>query len=52
MTPSDSNMILSVEQGVPSITLSDRSLHTVTGYIDWTAIVTSREKSRAYPSVI
>ncbi len=52
MTPSDLNMILSVKQGVPSITLSDRSLHTVTGYIDWMAIVMSWEKSCVYPCVI
>ena len=52
MTPSDLNMVLSAEQGVPSITLSDQSLHTVAGYIDWTAIMTSPEKSRAYPCVI
>ncbi|KAI0760785.1 hypothetical protein C8Q74DRAFT_255436 [Fomes fomentarius] len=40
MTPYGSKVVLGVRQGIPSVTVSDQSRHT-SGYIDWTAIMTS-----------
>ncbi|TFY57674.1 hypothetical protein EVG20_g8450 [Dentipellis fragilis] len=48
MTPNGSKVVLSVEQGIPSVTLSDQSLQTVSGYIYWTAIATSPEQARRF----
>ncbi|KAF9440513.1 hypothetical protein P691DRAFT_767662 [Macrolepiota fuliginosa MF-IS2] len=45
MIPGGLNMVLSVEQDVPSVTVSDKSLF---GYVSWTAIVTSPEKSQMF----
>ncbi|KAI0074178.1 hypothetical protein K474DRAFT_1710050 [Panus rudis PR-1116 ss-1] len=39
MIPTGSNVVLSVEQVVPSVTTSDTSAHTLSGYIDWTAML-------------
>ncbi|KAJ3515589.1 hypothetical protein NLJ89_g1664 [Agrocybe chaxingu] len=37
MLPEES-MVLSVEQAVPAVTISDLSTHTLSGYINWTAV--------------
>ncbi|EIN11128.1 hypothetical protein PUNSTDRAFT_65426 [Punctularia strigosozonata HHB-11173 SS5] len=48
MISSDSKMVLSVEQVVPSVTVSNTSAHTLSGYIDWTAVVMSAHKANIY----
>ncbi len=50
MTPNGKKMVLSVEQGIPSVSLSDHSADTMNGHIDWTAIATSPLKAGASPS--
>jgi hypothetical protein len=39
MIPTDRKMGLSLEQVVPSVILPDKSLHTVSGFVDYTAVV-------------
>ncbi|KAL0948352.1 hypothetical protein HGRIS_010937 [Hohenbuehelia grisea] len=48
MIPTGSNVVLSVEQVVPSVTVSDTSAHTLSGYIDWTAMVMPPQKAHLF----
>ena len=45
-------MVLNVEQLVPSVTMSGQSLPPLSGYVGWTAIATTAEKSSAFPSYV
>lgn len=49
---SDRATVLSVEQGVPSVTVSDRSYDTMTGSIAWVSVVTSEKAAGALPFAI
>ncbi|EIN03534.1 hypothetical protein PUNSTDRAFT_139419 [Punctularia strigosozonata HHB-11173 SS5] len=48
MISSGSKMVLSVEQVVPSVTVSNTSAHTLSGYVVWTAIVMPARKAHIY----
>ncbi|KAJ2912169.1 hypothetical protein MD484_g8246, partial [Candolleomyces efflorescens] len=48
MTRSSSNMVLNVEQVVPSVPMSGQSLPPLSGYVGWTAIATTAEKSKLF----
>ncbi|EPS95815.1 hypothetical protein FOMPIDRAFT_1043417 [Fomitopsis schrenkii] len=45
MTPSNSTMVLSID---PSGTLSDQSLHSASGYVNYIALLTSPAKAESF----